>query len=36
MKEQKIVINRYKDMKSMRVIVIFWILDYLQVFSIKW
>lgn len=36
MKEQKIVINRYKDMKSMRVIVIFWILDYLQVFTIKW
>lgn len=34
-RNKKVVINWYKDMKSVRVIVIFWILDYLPVFTIR-
>lgn len=34
-RNKKVVINWYKDMKSVRVIVIFWILDYLPVFTVR-
>lgn len=34
-RNKKVVINWYKDMKSVQVIVIFWILDYLPVFTIR-
>lgn len=34
-RNKKVVINWYKDVKSVRVIVIFWILDYLPVFTIR-